>query len=87
MTHTGGTGIDLADGTQNSTITGNFIHDTSGGGVSVGEVDDRRPDYSDAVGIWAGCTRPCSDAMRKDLELSGTAGRSSGSKVLAGPWW
>jgi hypothetical protein len=40
ITHTGGTGIDLADGTQNSTITGNFIHDTSGGGVSVGEVDD-----------------------------------------------
>jgi hypothetical protein len=40
ITHTGGTGIDLADGTQNSTITGSFIHDTSGGGVSVGEVDD-----------------------------------------------
>ncbi|MGW2487925.1 hypothetical protein ACWCV9_11955 [Streptomyces sp. NPDC001606] len=40
ITHTGGTGIDLADGTQDSTITGNSIHDTSGGGVSVGEVDD-----------------------------------------------
>jgi len=40
IAHTGGTGIDLADGTQNSTITGSFIHDTSGGGVSVGEVDD-----------------------------------------------
>ncbi|MFC9930510.1 right-handed parallel beta-helix repeat-containing protein [Streptomyces sp. NPDC127190] len=40
ITHTGGTGIDLADGTQDSTITGNVIHDTSGGGVSVGEVDD-----------------------------------------------
>ncbi|MDX3247916.1 hypothetical protein [Streptomyces sp. ME18-1-4] len=40
IAHTGGTGIDLADGTQDSTITGNFIHDTSGGGVSVGEVDD-----------------------------------------------
>ncbi|MFE9451976.1 hypothetical protein [Streptomyces sp. NPDC006739] len=40
ITHTGGTGIDLADGTQDSTITGSFIHDTSGGGVSVGEVDD-----------------------------------------------
>ncbi|PYC76654.1 hypothetical protein C7C46_22005 [Streptomyces tateyamensis] len=40
ITHTGGTGIDLADGTQSSTITGSFIHDTSGGGVSVGEVDD-----------------------------------------------
>jgi hypothetical protein len=40
VAHTGGTGIDLADGTQDSTITGNFIHDTSGGGVSVGEVDD-----------------------------------------------
>ncbi|MBW8806708.1 MAG: right-handed parallel beta-helix repeat-containing protein [Catenulisporales bacterium] len=40
IAHTGGTGIDLADGTQNSTITGSYIHDTSGGGVSVGEVDD-----------------------------------------------
>lgn len=40
IAHTGGTGIDLADGTQNSTITGSSIHDTSGGGVSVGEVDD-----------------------------------------------
>ncbi|UXY23653.1 hypothetical protein N8I84_36900 [Streptomyces cynarae] len=40
VAHTGGTGIDLADGTRNSTITGSFIHDTSGGGVSVGEVDD-----------------------------------------------
>src|SRR6185312_692716 len=40
ITHTGGTGIDLADGTQDSTITGSYIHDTSGGGVSVGEVDD-----------------------------------------------
>ncbi|MFL6115530.1 MAG: hypothetical protein ACJ786_29920, partial [Catenulispora sp.] len=40
IAHTGGTGIDLADGTRNSTITGSSIHDTSGGGVSVGEVDD-----------------------------------------------
>ena len=40
IAHTGGTGIDLADGTKNSTITGSYIHDTSGGGVSVGEVDD-----------------------------------------------
>ena len=40
IAHTGGTGIDLADGTQNSTITASHIHDTSGGGVSVGEVDD-----------------------------------------------
>ena len=40
ITHTGGTAIDLADGTQNSAVTGSFIHDTSGGGVSVGEVDD-----------------------------------------------
>jgi hypothetical protein len=40
IAHTGGTGVDLADGTQNSTITGSFIHDTAGGGVSVGEVDD-----------------------------------------------
>ncbi|PIM66888.1 hypothetical protein CTU88_38235 [Streptomyces sp. JV178] len=40
IAHTGSTGIDLADGTQDSTITGSYIHDTSGGGVSVGEVDD-----------------------------------------------
>ncbi|KAA2250119.1 hypothetical protein F0L68_38910 [Solihabitans fulvus] len=40
IAHTGGTGIDLADGTQNSSVTGNWIHDTSGGGVSLGEVDD-----------------------------------------------
>ncbi|MEY9947432.1 hypothetical protein [Kitasatospora sp. GAS1066B] len=40
IAHTGGTGIDLADGTQNSTVTGDWIHDTAGGGVSVGEVDD-----------------------------------------------
>jgi hypothetical protein len=40
IAHTGGTGIDLADGTQNSTISGSYIHDTSGGGISVGEVDD-----------------------------------------------
>ncbi|HEX3779545.1 MAG TPA: hypothetical protein VHX38_07735 [Pseudonocardiaceae bacterium] len=38
--HTGGTGIDFADGTQNSTITDSTITDTSGGGVSLGEVDD-----------------------------------------------
>ncbi|MEY9966146.1 hypothetical protein ABIA33_004205 [Streptacidiphilus sp. MAP12-16] len=38
--HLGGTGVDLADGTQNSAVTGNLITDTSGGGVSLGEVDD-----------------------------------------------
>lgn len=38
--HTGGTGIDLADGTQNSSVSDSWIHDTSGGGVSAGEVDD-----------------------------------------------
>ncbi|MER7847862.1 hypothetical protein ABTZ03_28405 [Kitasatospora sp. NPDC096077] len=40
IAHTGGTGLDLADGTQGSAVTGGWIHDTSGGGVSVGEVDD-----------------------------------------------
>jgi hypothetical protein len=40
VAHTGGTGIDLADGTQDSTITASYIHDTSGGGISLGEVDD-----------------------------------------------
>jgi hypothetical protein len=38
--HTGGTGIDFADGTQNSGISDSTITDTSGGGVSLGEVDD-----------------------------------------------
>jgi hypothetical protein len=38
--HLGGTAVDLADGTQDSSIAGCIIQDTSGGGVSVGEVDD-----------------------------------------------
>ncbi len=38
--HLGATGVDLADGTQDSTVTGSVIADASGGGVSVGEVDD-----------------------------------------------
>ncbi|MFF2938353.1 hypothetical protein ACFVSQ_00730 [Streptomyces niveus] len=38
--HLGGAGIDLADGTQDSTVTGSRITDTSGGGISLGEVDD-----------------------------------------------
>ena len=38
--HTGGTGIDFADGTQNSGISDSTITDTAGGGVSLGEVDD-----------------------------------------------
>ena len=36
----GATALDLADGTQDSAVTGNLIDDVSGGGVSVGEVDD-----------------------------------------------
>ncbi|WP_327693203.1 hypothetical protein [Streptomyces sp. NBC_00459] len=40
IAHLGGNGVDLADGTQDTSVTGNFIHDTSGGGVYVGEVDD-----------------------------------------------
>ncbi|MED7948779.1 right-handed parallel beta-helix repeat-containing protein [Streptomyces sp. BE20] len=36
----GGSGLDLADGTQNSTVTGNWIHDTGSNAVAVGEVDD-----------------------------------------------
>jgi hypothetical protein len=38
--HTGGAGIDFADGTQNSSFSNGTITDTSGGGVSLGEVDD-----------------------------------------------
>jgi hypothetical protein len=38
--HTGDAGIDLADGTQNSAITGDWITDTSSTGVELGEADD-----------------------------------------------
>jgi len=38
--HLGATGVDLADGTQNSAVTGSTITDTAAGGVSVGDVDD-----------------------------------------------
>ncbi|HET9169118.1 MAG TPA: hypothetical protein VFN97_06765 [Actinospica sp.] len=38
--HLGGAGIDFADGTQNSTISGGRIGDVSAGGVLLGEVDD-----------------------------------------------
>jgi hypothetical protein len=38
--HLGGAGVELADGTQDSTILGNRFDDISGGAVSVGEVDD-----------------------------------------------
>lgn len=40
VTHTGTSGIDLADQTQDSTVTGSTITDLSGAGVAVGEVDD-----------------------------------------------
>ena len=40
VTHTGTGGIDLADQTQDSTVSGSTITDLSGGGVSVGEVGD-----------------------------------------------
>ncbi|HEX3785501.1 MAG TPA: hypothetical protein VHX38_38105 [Pseudonocardiaceae bacterium] len=38
--HTGTSGIDLADQTQDSSVTASTITDTSGIGVAVGEVDD-----------------------------------------------
>jgi hypothetical protein len=38
--HTGTSGIDLADQTQDSTVSASTITDTSGIGVAVGEVDD-----------------------------------------------
>lgn len=40
FSHLGAAGIDLADGTQNSSITGSTITDTAAGGVSVGDVND-----------------------------------------------
>ena len=38
--HLGGAGVDFADGTQNSTVSGSQITDVSAGGVLLGEVDD-----------------------------------------------
>jgi len=38
--HTGTSGIDFADQTQDSTVSGSTVVDTSGIGVAVGEVDD-----------------------------------------------
>ncbi len=38
--HLGATAVALADGTQNSTVTGSTITDTAGGGISAGNVDD-----------------------------------------------
>jgi hypothetical protein len=38
--HTGTSGIDLADQTQDSTVSGGSITDVGGSGVTVGEVDD-----------------------------------------------
>ncbi|WP_394833983.1 hypothetical protein LVJ94_46505 [Pendulispora rubella] len=40
FTHLGGAGVELADGTQDSSIVGNRIDDVSGGGLLAGEVDD-----------------------------------------------
>jgi len=40
FSHLGATGVDLADGTQNSTVTGSTVTDTAAGGISVGDVDD-----------------------------------------------
>ncbi|WP_328460225.1 hypothetical protein [Streptomyces sp. NBC_00448] len=38
--HTGTSGIELADQTQDSTVSGASVTDTSGTGVAIGEVDD-----------------------------------------------
>ncbi|MBY8879656.1 hypothetical protein [Actinacidiphila acidipaludis] len=40
VAHTGTSGIDLADQTQDSAVTGSTISDTAGTGVAIGEVDD-----------------------------------------------
>ncbi|SDI22033.1 Right handed beta helix region [Actinokineospora alba] len=40
LAHLGGVGVDLAFGTQDSTVIGNRVHDVSGSGISVGEFDD-----------------------------------------------
>jgi len=38
--HLGGAGLELADGTRNTTVVGNRFDDISAGGILVGEVDD-----------------------------------------------
>jgi hypothetical protein len=40
LSHLGGNAVDLADGTQDSSVTGFIVQDTGGGGIYVGEVDD-----------------------------------------------
>jgi len=40
FTHLGGYGLDLGAGTQDSSAVGNVFTDLSGGGVSIGEMDD-----------------------------------------------
>jgi hypothetical protein len=40
FSHLGGAGLELADGTQDSTVVGNRFDDLSAGAVLVGEVDD-----------------------------------------------
>ena len=42
--HLGAAGVDLADGTQNSSIVGSTFTDTAGGGISVGEVERLLPE-------------------------------------------
>lgn len=41
VTDTGDTGVDFADGTQNSTLSGSTVTDTAANGVNLGETDDQ----------------------------------------------
>ncbi|MBC3839499.1 right-handed parallel beta-helix repeat-containing protein [Streptacidiphilus sp. 4-A2] len=55
--HLGATGVDLADGTQNSSVTGSTVTDTAAGGISVGDVDDyfqNDPDLMDSGNTISG---------------------------------
>ena len=40
VTNTGDTGVDFADGTQNSTLSGSTVTNTAANGVNLGEADD-----------------------------------------------
>lgn len=40
VTDTGDTGVDFADGTQNSTLSGSTVTYTAANGVNIGEADD-----------------------------------------------
>ena len=79
--HTGTSGIDLADQTQDSTVNAGVITDTSGTGVAIGEVDDY---YQTEPALMtsgpcpaAPCSSPARSTRTRSASGSGTAGEPS----------